>query len=135
MREKQWGNKYRTTVICVDSSDNGLLKGRLCNPALRGAEEFTGVLELLRKTEALLNSMEFPQSYTTSRSFQPPENWTVGGGAEGLQRGGRATFAVQIMYRRNASWQGAVTWMEGDQKENFRSVLELLMLIDSALRI
>lgn len=134
MREKQWGNEYRTTVICVDSFDQGLLSGRLCNPALREGEDFSGVMELLRKMEALLNGMEFPQSYTARRSFQPPEGWAAGSSAAGHVRRGRlATFTVRIMFRRNASWQGAVTWMEGDQKENFRSVLELLLLIDSAL--
>ena len=52
-----------------------------------------------------------------------------------MRRGNLATFAVRIMFRRNSSWQGSVTWMEGDQQENFRSVLELLLLIDSALKI
>lgn len=31
------------------------------------------------------------------------------------------------------SWQGSVTWLEGGQEESFRSVLELLMLMNSAL--
>ena len=64
MREKQWGNEYRTTVICVDRFDGGVLAGRLCNPALEDGEPFSGVLELLRKMEALLDGMEFPQSFT-----------------------------------------------------------------------
>ena len=136
MRDKQWGNEYRTTVICVDSFERGLRSGRLCNPALEEGESFCGVLELLRKMEALLNAMEFPQSYTARRSFQPPEGWSLGSSEAGvIRRGGLATFAVRIMFRRNSSWQGSVTWMEGDQQENFRSVLELLLLIDSALKM
>ena len=136
MRDKQWGNEYRTTVICVDSFERGVLAGRLCNPALEEGESFTGVLELLRKMEAMLNGMEFPQAYTAQRSFQPPEGWTLGSSDAGaIRRGGLATFAVRIMFRRNSSWQGSVTWMEGDQQENFRSVLELLLLMDSALKL
>ena len=136
MREKQWGNEYRTTVICVDSFDQGLLLGRLSNPALAEGESFSGVMELLRKMEALLDGMEFPQSFTARRSFQPPEGWTACSSKPApIRRGQLATFAVRTMFRRNASWQGAVTWLEGDQKENFRSVLELLLLIDSTLRL
>lgn len=135
MREKQWGNEYRTTIICIDSFEGGLLAGRLCNPALTEGASFSGVLEFLRKMEALLNGMEFPQSYTIRRSFQPPEDWTAGSSEEGaIRRGKLATFAVRIMFRRNTSWQGAVTWLEEDRKENFRSVLELLLLMDSALQ-
>ena len=137
MREKQWGNAYRTTVICVDSYIQGALSGRLCNPALEGGmENFCGVLELLRKLDAMLDGMEYPQSYTARRSFQPLEVWTPANGQDSpIRQGERATFAVRILFRRNASWQGSVTWLEGEQQENFRSVLELLLLIDSALRM
>lgn len=47
--------------------------------------------------------------------------------------GKRATFALRVLFRQNASWQGSVTWLEGGQEESFRSVLELLMLMNSAL--
>ena len=32
------------------------------------------------------------------------------------------------------NWQGSVTWVEGKREQSFRSVLELILLIDSALR-
>jgi hypothetical protein len=40
---------------------------------------------------------------------------------------------VRVLFRQNASWQGSVTWMEGRQEESFRSALELLLLMKSAL--
>ena len=135
MRERQWGDEYRTTVICVDSFDQGVLSGRLCNPALDGGKTFRGVLELLREMEAMFDGMEYPQSFTARRSFQPPADWTAGSTGSGpLRQGETATFSVRILFRRNASWQGTVNWLEGDRKENFRSVLELLLLMDSALK-
>lgn len=48
-------------------------------------------------------------------------------------RGDEATFVVHIKYRQNATWQGRVTWADKKQSMNFRSALELLKLIDSAL--
>ena len=44
-----------------------------------------------------------------------------------------ATFALRILFRQNASWQGSVTWLEGGQEQSFRSVLELVMLFSNAL--
>ena len=44
-----------------------------------------------------------------------------------------ATFYVRILFRQNASWQGSVAWLEGGSEQRFRSVLELLLLLDSAL--
>ena len=43
-----------------------------------------------------------------------------------------ATFAVRVLFRQNASWQGSILWVEGDREESFRSVLELIFLLDSA---
>ncbi|MBQ6876068.1 MAG: hypothetical protein IJN46_07520 [Lachnospiraceae bacterium] len=48
-------------------------------------------------------------------------------------KGIKATFSVQILFRQNASWQGSVLWVERKIEESFRSVLELLLLIDNAL--
>ena len=48
-------------------------------------------------------------------------------------RGKKGTFIVQVQYRQNATWQGQVVWAEENRKEYFRSALELLKLIDSAM--
>ena len=47
--------------------------------------------------------------------------------------GALATFAVRLIFRQNASWQGSITWLEGEAEQSFRSVLELTLLMDSAL--
>ena len=44
-----------------------------------------------------------------------------------------ATFAVRVLFRQNASWQGSVVWLEGKKEEKFRSALELFNLMGSAL--
>ena len=38
-----------------------------------------------------------------------------------------------MIFRQNASWQGSVTWLDKGREESFRSVLELLLLMDSAI--
>ena len=39
---------------------------------------------------------------------------------------------IRIQYRRNASWQGTIQWLNGRKKSTFRSVLELGNLIKDA---
>ncbi len=43
------------------------------------------------------------------------------------------SFVIEVKSRENHTWQGTVSWVEGKKKENFRSALELLKLIDSTL--
>ena len=48
-----------------------------------------------------------------------------------------SSFLIRIIYRQNASWQGEIQWLKGDEKEAkkvyFRSQLELLMLMQEAM--
>lgn len=43
------------------------------------------------------------------------------------------TFVIKIVDNQNATWQGSVSWVEGQREQYFRSALELLKLIDGAL--
>lgn len=43
------------------------------------------------------------------------------------------TFVVKIIDTQNATWQGTVTWTNGREAQNFRSALELMKLISSAI--
>jgi hypothetical protein len=135
MEGKMYGNEYRTVMVCVDSYDNGVLAGRLYHPILRGGERFQSVMQFLYHMNDLLDRMHFPQPFMATRSFLQPEETPAGMPAEGEVRGGAlATFALRVLFRQNASWQGSVTWVESGREESFRSVLELLFLMDSALK-
>ena len=46
-------------------------------------------------------------------------------------KGKLATLKTRIMFRQNAEWQGNVKWLETDMTEDFSSVPELLLLMDS----
>lgn len=130
------GNQYRATEVCIDSYHDGVLVGQLSNLADSAPRPFRSATQFLTQMEDLLDQMQFPQAFQTIRSFaQPPSE--LPDALEGCappQMGGLATFVVRILFRQNASWQGTVTWMETGQEENFRSVLELLLLMDSALK-
>lgn len=45
----------------------------------------------------------------------------------------KKTFVIEIIDQQHATWQGTVEWIDGQKKESFRSALELLTLIGSAV--
>lgn len=51
----------------------------------------------------------------------------------GTSKKKKNVFFIQITSCQNASWQGTITWTNGRKAENFRSALEMIKLIDSAV--
>ena len=45
----------------------------------------------------------------------------------------KQSFVLEIKDNQNQSWQGTLEWIQGRKKVSFRSVLELLRMIDSAI--
>lgn len=43
------------------------------------------------------------------------------------------TFLIHIISCQNTTWQGKVTWTEKKESKSFRSMLELIKLIDAAV--
>lgn len=132
MQERISGNEFRTTIICIDSYDDRVPIGRFHNPHMSEAMSFHGVMDLLAKVDGLMTEMKFPQSFNEIRTFSKAKEERVGTTSQDVLTGKVGTFAVKIIFRQNASWQGSVTWVEGKAEESFRSVMELLFLIDSA---
>ena len=45
----------------------------------------------------------------------------------------KETFVIQVISNQNATWQGTVQWVEKKKTVPYRSMLELIKLIDSAV--
>lgn len=133
MTTRAWGNEYRTTTVCIDSYENGVPTGRFYNPYLEGGRRFESLTQFLLEMEQALDAMEFPKAFSAVRSFAPlPDRRSPASGPD-FCMGAIATFSVRIIFRQNASWQGSVFWQEGEREQSFRSALELIFLLDSAL--
>ncbi|MDO4328661.1 MAG: hypothetical protein Q4C66_04930 [Lachnospiraceae bacterium] len=48
-----------------------------------------------------------------------------------MQKKGK--FMVYIVSQENFSWQGQVTWLNEKKTKSFRSLLELIKMMDSAI--
>ena len=133
MQNRIRSDPYRTTLVCIDSAQEGLLTGRIYHPYLPSGAEFKNLMQFLLTMEDLLDKLQFPQSFTARRSFRTQPEPTSPLPSENESHVGKiATFSVRVIFRQNASWQGSVTWLEKGQEENFRSVLELVLLMHSA---
>ena len=134
MIPKLWVQENRKHLVCVDSYTDGVLKGRFFDP-FQEVGSFDSLSQFLIRMEEILDGRQEPQSYTEARTFSSFLETAEWGETTSLsRRGNRATFELQILFRQHTSWQGMVRWKEQHQEQRFRSVLELILLMDSALR-
>ena len=49
------------------------------------------------------------------------------------KHGDLGTFIIRVQHRQNSSWQGRITWMDENKTVYFRSVWEMIKLIEGAL--
>lgn len=92
--------------------------------------------DLVKAIEDDISENRYPQSGVQYRT------WGSGGGmaagtaapASGpaFQASCLATFVVSVLFRQNATWQGTIQWVEGRQTRQYRSVNELMRLMDEA---
>ena len=134
MVDKRFIHDNRKTILCIDSYEEGVMQGRFfCGD--QPAESFRSLSQFLVKMDALLDQTQLPQAYTTMRSFSsfllPDQNCSR---SHSTPKGTKATFELQILFRQHSSWQGILVWQNRNMEQSFRSVLELILLIDSALR-
>ena len=129
-----WVDDSRKMTVCVDGYENGTLRGRFYH-AGGDVCGFESLSQFLIRMDALLEENQTPQSYTAHRTFSSllcPDG--AGEFPSQLCKGAKATFELQILFRQHSSWQGVIIWKERNQEQSFRSVLELVILMDSALR-
>ena len=132
MFQQMWTHENRKYLICVDSYEDRELKGWFFTPC-QEAERFSSLSQFLMKMEDSLERVQMPQSYTALRRFSEPQ-WDGSVLDSPLPRGVEATFELKILFRQHSSWQGVLVWREKKAEHSFRSVLELILLLDSALR-
>ncbi len=134
MREPLYGEQYKITKICIDGYKNSVLEGRLYqyNPEFEEGICFHSAIEFLKYMELIMKETHFPE-LQECRTFQQTEEMELVKPSPTFKKTGeRATFVVKILFRQHTSWQGTVLWCEKEKEMSFRSVLELLLLIDSA---
>ena len=135
-------NENSSSVICVDSYNNGEMKGKLYNSSLPEPLIIENIIGFLKNMERLFESAHTPQAtmqqrtfFETTRKVEPFSEFSPWLTRIPEERGKLATFRIRVIFRQNASWQGTVYWLDQEKEERFRSVLELILLLDDTLQI
>lgn len=129
--------RFKTGTIYIDSYDGKNFVGRLWYPASGDEQKFENLMQLIEEIDASVKTLGFPDEYNRLRSFDTQEETAVAQDesvvAPTPEAGALATFEIKIIFLQNATWQGIVKWDDKDMEENFRSMRELIYLMDSAL--
>lgn len=124
----------KITEVAITSYTHKVPCGSLSSPFYAQTMYFHSLFELILLLERIQDDLGYPEQAMDLRTFQTfatqPEHrpGQLASGARVL-----GTFRISIFFRQNATWQGTLHWVEKDEIANFRSVLELAKLLDSAL--
>ena len=133
--------EMKTTLIKVYSYENKCIKGTLHNPFFEKDVVFENLMQLITMVERISDSLFYPQKTMQLRQFsenepektETPAFFDFVTTADFSDQVPLATFELEIIFRQNASWQGSIVYAEQNLASSFRSVLELLTLMDSVL--
>ena len=129
-------------VVCADCTEEAGISGRLYHGYREEGFSFRNLQQMLSEMEQMFDSIGYPHPSTDSRSFAL-EKQGIGARQERMRRmsdvellsrhGDLGTFIVRVQHRQNSSWQGSITWTEQNKTIYFRSVWEMIKLIESAV--
>jgi hypothetical protein len=128
----------KTCTITVYSYEGKTLRGTVSNPYFKKPAVFENAIQFVLLIDELQDTICFPRESMKTRSFSDPEEPKPVYERKTAEEAGMigrslASFKLNIMFRQNASWQGNIVWIDNRTESQFRSVLELIMLLDSAL--
>lgn len=128
-------------VLCVDRISRHRMTGRLYHCYSKQVIPFVSGEQAVFLMEQLFDSLQFPYPSTLERSFSEELKSAPTSRQERLmndedllsRHGDLGSFIVRVQHRQNSSWQGTLTWMERDKTVHFRSIWEMIKLVESAL--
>lgn len=127
----------KKSVIKVFEYNEMNISGIIVNPHYEKEMYFKSTTQLLKMLDQLQDEINFPDKSMQTRSFvnEAVKSPVEAPAEPDLQKNRKtiASFEISILFRQNASWQGSVVWMEKATSAEFRSVLELIFLIDSVM--
>ncbi|MBC5711314.1 hypothetical protein H8S75_25590 [Hungatella sp. L12] len=124
-------NSYRYFTVSVDKYEDRCMKGVIYHAGKTPGIRYDNFLEMIIQMNRIFDSMSCPKQAMELRRFtgiEYPE--PVIRECNRYQNGRMATFQIYVKFRYNASWQGDITWLEGEQTESFESLLQMLQMID-----
>lgn len=130
-------------VLCVDRISRHRMTGRLYHRYSKQVIPFVSGEQAVFLMEQLFDSLQFPYPSTLERSFSEELKSAPTSRQERLmndedllsRHGDLGSFIVRVQHRQNSSWQGRITWMDQNKTVYFRSIWEMIKLVEEALNM
>ena len=116
-------------VITVATYDRKCIQGTIMDPLLDERWSFSGTEQLFRLMSAWLN----PDWDMADQTPLPDPLACHLAQDTVAKHTPQARFYLQVLFEQNSTWQGTLRWVEKNRMVQFRSALELIRLMDSAL--
>ena len=101
--------------IYLEPCEDGQVKGCISGGCIRKPIPFTSLSRMILLLDEQMDISNRGSPGVTAQSPSAP------------------SFEIEILFRQNYSWQGKVRWPAGRKEAAFRSVLELITIIEMIL--
>ncbi len=129
--------EMKTSIIKVSAYEGKNIKGIFINPYFQQEMFFESTTQLLFLMEEVQDGLNYRQETMEKRSFlerSKTNERTLKEDVKEVQKVTLATFKIKVLFRQHASMQGSIIWVEKEMESQFRSALELIVLMDSVLK-
>ena len=142
MADQRYIGTPNGVVVCVDRLNAMGCDGRFYHAYQEEMTPFFGLGEMLFRMEQFYDVINFPRRANNVRDFMEKERVYVSEkerekvvtDQEMLKhRGSQETFIVRVQHRENNSWQGRITWVDKNKTLTFRSIWEMVHMMENAL--
>ena len=108
-------------LLTVIEYKDGVMSGILRHPRMDNPVKIESLSHLILILDSLLDLEECPDKPLPLVRPIPDEKNVI------------ASFQIQVLFREFYTWQGRLVWNDQNQEASFRSVLELMQLLDEIL--
>ena len=107
-------------IFHVTHYKDGMVTGWLSHPRLDDSLKIQSIPQFLFALNDVLSQEDAPIARHPLQQPTIPEDLI-------------ATIRLQVLFREHYTWQGYIIWEEQQMKASFRSVLELIEILDEIL--
>ena len=108
-------------ILVVKDYQDGVMNGILRHPRLEYPVPVSSISHAVLILDGLLDLEDCPESpLPLVKPIAEDENAI-------------ATFQIHVLFREFHTWQGRLIWKDRNQEASFRSILELMQLLDEVL--
>lgn len=104
-----------TFLVQIDSFEDGTMTGVLDSVGMDAPWKFNSIPSLLIYIDSVLDQQE-EGSQPTIRQ---------------VDAGFVPTIEIEVLFRHNHTWQGRIRWDSNQKQATFKSVLELLVILEA----